>query len=172
MSQAELAWESKPKKLDFIWLVTFPVLGFALGIGSVQFIAEGRVAYAGVSGLISIVLIWSAIATCLPSAIRSLQGRPYTAITYEGIVHGWRVRDWKGVEEVAYRIKEPSEMIFLGEGQKELFSINLSDGSNRDYDEAHAVANRVIRKIRDDLALSNRIAQSSNDWGEMRGGRF
>lgn len=172
MSQAELVWESKPKKQDFVWLFVFPILGVPLGIASFGFLTDGHIMYAGVSGLFSFALIWSAFSTCLPSVIRSIQGRPYTAITRDGIAHGWKVRDWKDVEEVAYRIKEPSKMVFLGEGQKELFSIDLSDGSNRDYDEAHVVAHRVIRKIQDDAASTKKQLEPKPHWGDATSGRF
>lgn len=147
MSQENLVWKSEPKIQEFGWLLVFPTLGIPLGIICFEFLEDGHTTYVALYGLLSIFFLWSIVSNCLPSIVRGIQERPYTSISLDGIVHGWRKFGWNGVVEVEYLVKEPTKMVFMAEGRKELFTIDLSDGRNEDYEEAHRVATQVIRKI-------------------------
>lgn len=172
MRQNDFVWESQPKKANLLWIFVLPALALACGISAVEFFDQDKLKYAGVSGLIAVACIMGMYSVVLPSVIRLIQERPFTLISQEGISHGWRTRGWSGVTEVAYRLKEPTEMVFLAEGQKELFSISLSDGSNDDYDEAHIVASRIIHKIRSDAEAAEKQARPPSHWGDHTRGKF
>ncbi len=174
MKNPDLVWESAPKWRHAILFLPFLFLSFAFLTASTAFFQDEipflqALFYAVMGGAFGIGFLTE----CLPGTIAFIRSEPFIRFSEDGAKCGWKNYRWDGVHDFGNQLEDSKKLAFLDESGKILFGIDLSSGSNDDYEGAEEVLKRIISKFRKERKDAERTsAQSSHDdWGPS-GGRF